>query len=282
MLQRSMSSLSQSHSRVAHLESTVQQPAIENMNGKTPARGGTNNPHRRAFGDISNRKGLRPHSSAHKNVLDGKTPNHHPTTDLETVVKPKNEPSKFKEQNILSNTKQPTELRRLGNVQFTLPDPMDRTDRPSKAVGRKNKQTQSVSKASSFSDIPLDEVEIELPAGRLYDDQLSFDWDDDPKASLIEGATTFRQEWIDMLEERHEYKLQMREQQIEEAIRNLEKLALQDLDGESSNYLFGVGDSSNSNYGFPFDAAAPSIWLDHAAGYETDSCSISVDFPPSP
>jgi hypothetical protein len=231
MLQHSMPSLSQSQSRVAHLESNVPPPAIENMNGKTPARGGASNPHRRAFGDISNRKGLRPHPSTLKNVLDGKTPNLIPTIDLETHVKPKYDPSTLKEQKILSKTKEPQELRRVGNVQFTLPDPVDRTDRPSKTTVRSNTEAQTVFKAPSFFDIPPDELEIEHPAGRLYDDQLSFDWDDDPSASLMEGATTFRQEWIDTVEELHEYKLQMREQKIEESIRNMDKLALQDLDG---------------------------------------------------
>jgi hypothetical protein len=224
MLHIPMSSLPQSLSGVAHLEPNVPQPAIENVNGKTPARGSTNNPQRRAFGDISNRKGLRPQTSTHKSILDSKPP----SIDLETVVKPKHDPSAINEQNLLSKPKQ---LRRVGNVQFVLPESLNRTDRPPKTTIRSSNEAQTLSKISLFSDAPPDEVEIERPAGRLYNNQLSFDWDDDLTASLIEGATTFRQDWIDTLQELHECKLQMVEQKIEESIRNLEKFALQDIDG---------------------------------------------------
>lgn len=290
-----MSSMSQSQSRLAKTESTLTQSAIEKVNGKTPARG-TSNHTRRAFGDISNRKVLRQNNSSHKNVYDGKTPGQ--TVDvMEIFAKAKYEPSANKDQKVLMNNMQPQELRRVGNVQFILPESIERS--------KSEFRLEATSKVSSLLDIPMDELEIEHSAGRLYQDQPSYDWDDETLLS-IEGATTFRQDWIETLQEIHEYRLQTAEKKIQESILQLEQIALRDNDStlpvttifvffsclisHESMLFSGVSSINpfnmdiNSDEGNASDAAvlSPSIWNDDNIGYETDSFSLSVDFPPSP
>ena len=218
MLQRSMGSLPQTHSRIANHESSTQVGAIENLNGKTPAR--ANNAQRRAFGDISNRKGLRPNISTtiQKNVYDGKTPNQR-FIQNENPIKTTFDSSAIKEQSILTKNKTAKELRDVvGSGAPLLPNPMERMQRSSKSALLSN-------------EVPLDELEIEHSAGLLYDDQRSFDWDDGPSDPWLEGAKTFRQDWIDTFQEIHDARLKMTEQKIQESIRNLDKIVLEDMDG---------------------------------------------------
>ena len=71
-----------------------------------------------------------------------------------------------------------------------------------------------------------DETEIELPAGRLYhQQQLMYDDNDDDNDSQLslEGAKTFREDFVKVLLNEHNEAMQEKETYMQYCIQNLER-----------------------------------------------------------
>jgi hypothetical protein len=280
-----------------HETSLLLQPslptAIENMNGKTPARNttatSTSNTtvknRRVALGDISNRKGVnvqRPPPS-HHSVVSGTTKQPEPAT---VHVQPFSHHQQSQQQQQHRN-----ELRhRVGSVHFILPDqtiPDDEVDGNGISLQKRDDTITALPSKLSLLPVRDDEVEIERSAGRLYNDQSSYGDDDDAAAVLlIEGATTYREEWIQSLDELHQHRLRMTENKVQACIQKLEQIAVLDIDADwtsqQDHHFYNSEPPTDHDglFGHHDDTPSTSLWTDGSD--EIHSWSASIDFPPSP
>jgi hypothetical protein len=149
---------------------------------KTPAAAGTKT--RRAFGDISNRKGATGQANkANKSVTLGKTPAN--TLKLAPTTK-----------------KTPFQTTTKRRVNFALP--------PVQAEAATAAPKLEVSLENADVD------DIEQPAGRLWiQQQALLDAADDTDVMSLEGAATMAQDLRAVLKQRHELKVQMEVEEFE-------------------------------------------------------------------
>ena len=210
--------------------SQPQQQPLENGVGKTPAR----SVNRRALGDISNRKAPLQYN---ENMMS-KTPlmmkKTEPTKSISTSVQPEirrkvplQVPSNELPQHSSSlrsttattgTTKRNTAATTTTNtVTFILPDDTKALQVPSQPQTHHRSTittvppTDTTKHSSSFWTYHDDESDIELPAGRLYQEQLRLyeNHDDDNESQLsLEGAHTFRDDYVTLFMEGHDKEMQ--------------------------------------------------------------------------
>jgi hypothetical protein len=78
-----------------------------------------------------------------------------------------------------------------------------------------------------------DETTIELPAGRLYHTQ-TYEEDDTTSVLSLEGAHTFRQECVQVLQEQHAYEWKIKDDYEQHCLRQLDVMSHFDIDSTDS------------------------------------------------
>ena len=126
----------------------------------------------------------------------------------------------------------------MNNVTFILPDDTQKVQAHHISVVPSSHQQQHrstttvtyphmhIKNHSSVWTCIDDESEIELPAGRLYQEQqqLYDDDDDDNESQLsLEGATTFREDFVNMFMKGHHEEIQEKEKYMQYCTEQLER-----------------------------------------------------------
>lgn len=241
-----------------------QQQSNDNGIGKTPARSVT----RRALGDISNRKVSI--AAPFNDNIGSKTPLVKKNATTTTSIYKETSKSAVKEVNpeVLRNTTStnnqqlqlPNHLSSLrvtttaatttnrnksNNVTFILPDDTQnhQARRIHSVLPAPQRRITVLNHINSKHHSNLwnydDESEMELPAGRLYHQQLLMYDDNDNDSQLsLEGAKTFREDFMKVLLEEHNEAMQEKESYIQYCIEQLEQNCIITDDGTCDTQIY--------------------------------------------
>ena len=235
-----------------------QQPAPDNHGvSKTPARSGT----RRVLGDISNRKTsmaatFQNDNGSSKTPMVVKKPTTTSTSNYYTEPK-KSVPASVQPETLRKNhnnntsttiipllqvpphpppylrpTTTTTKRNTTSNVTFILPDDtLTRGPVMEPSQSQPNRSSTDIrahfdpNQSSSLWNYQ-DESEIEFPAGRLHHEQQRLheddDYDDDASQLSLEGATTFRDEFVDWFRREHSDEMEEQERHVQYCTQQLE------------------------------------------------------------
>lgn len=172
----------------------------DNALNKTPAMSKS----RRAFGDISNHR-----NDTSKGGMPPKTPS--------LVLKPSKNTAAAKTltKTVSKNLTNKTATKR--RVEFSIPT--------ENLPAAKEESSRTVAKelAGIDPEDPWFLEEPEKPYGRTYLEQLEFDKDDDEETVLsLEGASTLREDWEKMKEQRRKEYSEFREMEMQKQLEDLE------------------------------------------------------------
>ena len=212
-----------------HAVAPSQQQSLDNGVSKTPARSGA----RRALGDISNRKTsiVAPFNNNHDHNVS-KTPLMKKlvtatNTSITKLPLPNHLP-----QPSLRLTNATTTTKRSNTVTFILPDDTSKSGKPvAQSHQHTSRNTVVTSLRHDHHSLSLwdydDESEIEISAGRLYHQQLQlyddYDGDNSESELSLEGASTFREDFVNLLLQEHSQELHEKENYMQHCIQALEQ-----------------------------------------------------------